>query len=143
MGFPAQGVATRRSRGLVWRAALCGLLLGTNRPPAERLVPVTPLVPSLPPLAAALPARVTLGVRPESWQLVAPGDGIALRVHLVEELGSEGFAHGTAEIGGRQVPLAVRLPSRGHVGPEDLLHLAVPLGTAHLFDTATGRRIDP
>ena len=100
-------------------------------------------VPLDPSLAAALPARVTLGVRPESWQLVAPGDGIALRVHLVEELGSEGFAHGTAEIGGRQVPLAVRLPSRGHVGPEDLLHLAVPLGTAHLFDTATGRRIDP
>jgi multiple sugar transport system ATP-binding protein len=100
-------------------------------------------LPLDPATAAALPAAVTVGVRPEAWQLVSPGEGIAMRVVLVEELGSDGFAHGSAEIDGREVALAVRLPSRGHVGPDDLLHLAVPQGSAHLFDTATGRRIGP
>ncbi|MFC7500652.1 ABC transporter ATP-binding protein [Nocardioides sp. CPCC 206347] len=93
--------------------------------------------------SSGLTDAVTIGVRPEGWQLVSAGDGIPLKVHLVEELGSEGFAHGTADLGDREVALAVRLPSRGHVGPDDTVHLAVPAGAAHVFDTATGRRIGP
>ncbi len=91
--------------------------------------------------AAALTPEVTVGVRPEAWQLVSPGAGVAMRVHLVEELGSEGFAHGTADLGGREAALAVRVPTRGQVAPDDVLHLAVPAGGAHVFDSTTGRRL--
>ncbi|KRC55060.1 MULTISPECIES: ABC transporter ATP-binding protein [unclassified Nocardioides] len=91
--------------------------------------------------SAPLPPQVTVGVRPEAWRLVGPGEGLPVRVHLVEELGSEGFAHGSAQLGDREVPVAVRVPERGQVTPEDVLHLAVPTGAAHLFDTATGQRL--
>ncbi|WP_436700171.1 ABC transporter ATP-binding protein [Nocardioides sp. BYT-33-1] len=101
------------------------------------------LVPIDPATRACLTPEVTVGVRPEAWSLVAPGAGVPVRVGLVEELGSDGFAHGTADLGDRTVPVAVRLPSRGHVGPEDLLHVAVPAGAAHVFDTASGRRLSP
>ncbi|HWJ10796.1 MAG TPA: sn-glycerol-3-phosphate ABC transporter ATP-binding protein UgpC [Nocardioides sp.] len=95
--------------------------------------------------AAVLTPTVTVGVRPEAWRLVGAGAGAGLpmRVLLVEELGSEGFAHGTAEVGGREVAVAVRVPSRGEVSPDDVLHLAVPAGAAHLFDSASGRRLAP
>ena len=98
-------------------------------------------VPMSPGTAASLPAEVTVGVRPEAWRLVAPGAGIAMRVHLVEELGSEGFAHGTARIGEEDVRLACRLPERGHVAADAVIHLALPVDGVHLFDTASGRRI--
>ena len=98
-------------------------------------------VPLDPATRAALTPDVTLGVRPEAWQLVSPGAGVPLRVHLVEELGSEGFAHGTADLGGFEAPVAVRVASRGHVAPDDVLHLAVPPGAAHVFDTTSGRRL--
>ncbi|KAB2811951.1 sn-glycerol-3-phosphate ABC transporter ATP-binding protein UgpC [Pimelobacter simplex] len=100
-------------------------------------------LPLDPATARVLTPEVTVGVRPEAWTLVAPGAGLPVRVHLVEELGSEGFAHGTADLGTHTAPLAVRLPSRGHVGPDDLLHVAVPPGAAHVFDTASGRRLSP
>ncbi|MCR1786586.1 sn-glycerol-3-phosphate ABC transporter ATP-binding protein UgpC [Nocardioides carbamazepini] len=100
-------------------------------------------VPVDPGTRACLTPEVTLGVRPESWSLVAPGAGVPVRVNLVEELGSDGFAHGTAELGDRTVTVAVRLPARGHVGPDDVLHVAVPEGAAHVFDTASGRRLSP
>ncbi len=99
-------------------------------------------VPLDPGTRAALTPEVTVGVRPEAWTLVAPGAGVPVRVHLVEELGSDGFAHGTADLGDTTAPVAVRLPSRGHVGPDDVLHVAVPSG-AHVFDTAGGRRLSP
>ena len=79
-------------------------------------------IPISPATAANLPAEVTVGVRPEAWELVPPGAGIALQVHLVEELGSEGFAHGTARIDGQEVRLSCRLPSRGHVTAGDEAH---------------------
>ena len=84
---------------------------------------------------------VTVGVRPEKWQLVAPGEGLPVTVSVVEELGSEGFAHGTVTVDGHPVRVAVRLPDRGHVGTGDVLHVACAPGTTHVFDTASGRRL--
>ncbi|KRF12313.1 hypothetical protein ASG90_15120 [Nocardioides sp. Soil797] len=93
-------------------------------------------------VAAGTPSPdVTIGVRPEGWHLVHPGEGIPMRVALVEELGSESVAHGTADLDGSPISLAVRLPSRGHAAPDDELHLAVPPEHVHLFDTSTGRRL--
>ncbi|WP_408896610.1 ABC transporter ATP-binding protein [Nocardioides sp. R1-1] len=100
-------------------------------------------VPLDPAARAALTPEVTVGIRPEAWTLVPPGAGVPVRVSLVEELGSDGFAHGVADLGDRSAAVAVRLPSRGHVTPDDILHVAVPEGAAHVFDSVTGRRLGP
>ena len=91
---------------------------------------------------AALGAEVVVGVRAEAWELVGDGAGVAVRVELVEELGADGFAYGTAQLGtAGEAPVTVRLPGRGHVRAGDLLHVAVPAGAAHVFDAATGERL--
>jgi multiple sugar transport system ATP-binding protein len=91
--------------------------------------------------ASTLPAQVTVGVRPEGWDLVAPGQGLAVRVDLVEELGSDSFAYGEAELDGTAVPVVVRLPRRDAVPADGVVHVAVRPGAAHAFDTATGLRL--
>ncbi|WP_109508083.1 ABC transporter ATP-binding protein [Nocardioides speluncae] len=84
---------------------------------------------------------VTVGVRPEGWQIVEPGEGIPVQVQLVEELGSDSFAHGEADLGDRVARVAVRLPSRGAIPADGPLYVAVEPGRAQLFDTESGLRV--
>ncbi|KAA1425992.1 ABC transporter ATP-binding protein [Nocardioides antri] len=91
--------------------------------------------------AGASGPRVTVGVRPDGWELVGAGNGLPVRVDLVEELGSDSFAYGSADLGDRTVTVAVRLPRRDPAAVGTTLHLAVPARAAHLFDTATGARL--
>jgi multiple sugar transport system ATP-binding protein len=88
-------------------------------------------------------AGTTLGVRPEGWVLVGAGDGIPVRVDLVEELGSDSFAYGSAGLGDRTAAVSVRLPHRDPAAIGTTLHVAVPVEAAHLFDTGSGRRLTP
>jgi len=88
-----------------------------------------------------LPEGVTVGIRPEAWQVVDHGEGVPVQVRLVEELGSDSFAHGEADLGDRVARVAVRLPNRGAVPADGPLHVAVEPGLGHLFDTATGERL--
>ncbi len=44
-------------------------------------------------IAAAGLASVTVGIRPEQFQVVAAGDGIAAQIDLVEELGNESYIY--------------------------------------------------
>ncbi|TIC85811.1 sn-glycerol-3-phosphate ABC transporter ATP-binding protein UgpC [Nocardioides sp. GY 10113] len=93
--------------------------------------------------SAALTPEVTVGVRAEGWQVVPAGEGIPVRVDLVEELGADSFAYGTADLGPHgEVPVTVRLPARDRGRPGDALNLAVAPGAAHVFDTVSGRRIN-
>ncbi|HWU21889.1 MAG TPA: sn-glycerol-3-phosphate ABC transporter ATP-binding protein UgpC [Nocardioides sp.] len=88
----------------------------------------------------ALPAEVTVGVRPEAWRLVAAGDaGIDVDVVVVEHLGSDVFVHGT--IAGEETRLVVRVSARERVARGDRLRLAVESADVHLFDTVTGLRL--
>ncbi|TYL51464.1 sn-glycerol-3-phosphate ABC transporter ATP-binding protein UgpC [Nocardioides sp. BGMRC 2183] len=91
---------------------------------------------------AALPAEVTVGIRAEGWQLSDADDGVPVTIDLVEELGADGFAYGTAALTpSTQAAVTVRLPCRGHLGAGDVVHVRVPEGAAHLFDTGTGDRL--
>ncbi|WP_141014333.1 ABC transporter ATP-binding protein [Nocardioides sambongensis] len=91
---------------------------------------------------AALTSEVTVGIRAEAWQLVGPGEGVPVTVDLVEELGADGFAYGSATLTpGVEASVTVRLPSRGHTGAGDVIHVRVPTGAAHVFDTASGVRL--
>ncbi|GAB4010921.1 ABC transporter ATP-binding protein [Nocardioides ultimimeridianus] len=95
-------------------------------------------------LATGVPASgaVTVGVRPDAWRLVGDADdGIPVQVQVVEELGADGYAYGTADLGGTPTTLTVRLPGRDVVRKGEVVHVAVDRPGIHLFDPATGDRI--
>jgi len=78
---------------------------------------------------------VTLGIRPEHVTL-APG-GLPLQVELVEPLGSETLVHGRMADG---TPLLAKLP--GAMPVADQVAVALAPGELHLFDRASGQRLE-
>ena len=88
-------------------------------------------------------AEITIGVRPEAWSVVGEGSGVPVRIDLVEELGSDSFAYGTADLGDRTATVSVRLANRDAAVVGATLHVTVPQGSAHLFDSVTGVRLNP
>ena len=78
---------------------------------------------------------VTLGIRPENV-VVTPG-GLPLSVELVEPLGSETLVHGRLADG---TALLVKQPGATPVG--ESLTVALPPAALHVFDAATGARLD-
>jgi sn-glycerol 3-phosphate transport system ATP-binding protein len=103
------------------------LLGGAVRLPGGHLVP-------LPAPRTGGPA-ITLGIRPEHVTL-APG-GLPLQVELVEPLGSETLVHGRMADG---TPLLAKLP--GAMPVADQVSVALAPGELHLFDRASGRRLE-
>ncbi len=82
---------------------------------------------------------VSLGIRPEHLQPVSgPEQGLPLVVQTLEILGADNLAHGRW---GEQ-PLVVRLPHQQRPAPGSLLHLWAPEEHLHLFDAASGQRLD-
>ncbi|MFO1540395.1 MAG: ABC transporter ATP-binding protein [Chloroflexota bacterium] len=88
-------------------------------------------------VAAAGGTGLTLGVRPQGFELAA--EGIAARVVVTEELGSETFIFVELEHLGAPVRLRVRVDADVRVARGDTVHLAVP-GPVHVFG-ADGLRI--
>ena len=80
---------------------------------------------------------VTVGIRPE---YVAPGTGdIELGVELIEPLGSETVIHGRIAASGEA--LVARIAGTAPAG--DTLRLTLPSRHLHLFDQASGVRLEP
>jgi multiple sugar transport system ATP-binding protein len=95
------------------------------------------------PLPGALPksnGNVVLGLRPESLEL-APG-GIDARVELVEEIGADAYVFCVADHGGEQVRLVARTEARRVPEREASVSLCPRVDEAHLFDAATGLRLE-
>jgi multiple sugar transport system ATP-binding protein len=97
--------------------------------------------------AASRSSRVvTVGLRPESLELVPAGQGIPAVVNLVEELGAEAFVYAqlsdhldqsvTAES-----DIIVRVAPTNAPAPGELVHLRVKEGSMLLFDAESGARI--
>ncbi len=81
---------------------------------------------------------VTLGIRPEHLTLTS--NGLTLTVDLIEPLGSETLVHG--RIAGRDAEtVTVKVP--GTIPPTDTVMVDLQVGQAHVFDAATGKRIEP
>jgi sn-glycerol 3-phosphate transport system ATP-binding protein len=80
---------------------------------------------------------LTLGLRPEDLEPVAPGTAGALDLAVthVEELGPQRLVHGT--VAGQ--PVIAALPA--DAPRADRLSLAFRADRAHLFDAATGLRL--
>ena len=86
--------------------------------------------------------QVTVGVRPEDLEVSeTKGDGLAVVVDLVEELGADGYLYGHSEIGGRRTDIVARVDGRSHpeVGETVFLHPAQ--NHTHVFDVESGARL--
>ncbi|GAA3050582.1 multiple sugar transport system ATP-binding protein [Streptomyces olivoverticillatus] len=96
---------------------------------------------------------VTVGVRPEHFDVVErTGDqsaslskdapaGLAVTVNVVEELGADGYVYGTAEVGGEQKDLVVRVGGRNVPDKGSVLHVVPRPGELHVFSTSSGERL--
>jgi len=88
--------------------------------------------------------KVTLGVRPEHLHLGPPQPGdvaLPLDIDLVEALGADTVVHG--RVADSDAELLARLPGSAQVAAGQRLTLYPHAAELHLFDPATGRRLDP
>jgi len=102
-------------------------------------------------LAKASGSRVTLGVRPEDLDLSSDGVGLQVTVDVVEELGADAYVYGTPE-GVQQIgtdgdevgnkPFLARVDGRRPPKRGDRVHLVPKPGHIHLFDSASGVRLN-
>ncbi|GAB3354524.1 ABC transporter ATP-binding protein [Modestobacter lapidis] len=97
--------------------------------------------------AAAASGRVTVGFRPESLQLVGPGEGFEVVVDVAEHLGSDAYLY--TRLAGADpddalhpADVVVRTEPRSSVVPGQSLWLGVPPDALHVFDPATSQRVD-
>jgi sn-glycerol 3-phosphate transport system ATP-binding protein len=80
---------------------------------------------------------LTIGIRPEH---LLPGPGFDLLIDLIEPLGSETLVHGHLT-GGEEQSLVVKLVGAAPAG--DRLEVRPQPEHLHVFDQASGRRIEP
>jgi len=83
---------------------------------------------------------VTLGVRPESFDISTNGTGIGVIVNVVEELGADAFAYGTAKVDGGDVDVIVRVDARNTPAKGETLHFLPKAGETHIFSAVSGER---
>jgi sn-glycerol 3-phosphate transport system ATP-binding protein len=79
--------------------------------------------------------KVTLGIRPE--HLLPGSGGLTMQIELLEPLGSETVVHGRLPDG---TIITARMP--GEVKTEGALDVILPWESLHLFDGATGKRLE-
>jgi multiple sugar transport system ATP-binding protein len=80
-----------------------------------------------------------LGIRPEAFHLA--DDGLAVKVGVIEELGSDAFLYGTAEHSSLNQQIIARIGTRMHSEKGAIVHLAPQPDKLHLFSTSTGQRL--
>ncbi|MDJ0394616.1 sn-glycerol-3-phosphate ABC transporter ATP-binding protein UgpC [Rhodococcus sp. G-MC3] len=91
-------------------------------------------------------ARVTIGIRPEGWDLVGEGVGsVSVAVELVEELGAESFLYGAPPLGSdwsaQSGRLAVRVDRKLAVGLAQTVRVVPKLDEVFFFSSSTGERL--
>ena len=95
-------------------------------------------------LAAEESRAVRIGIRPEDFEAVAPGDGdLDARVDVAEPLGKDLLLHVLVAAGAANQPVELRVlstPASG-IGPDRMIGLRLRRDRIHLFDPATEKRI--
>ena len=92
-------------------------------------------------LAKTKAKKVTVGIRPEGLE-VTSGAGLAVSLDVVEELGADGFAYGTANIDGVDTEIVARVHGTDHPHAGDKITLEIGEGIIHLFDVESGARLN-
>jgi multiple sugar transport system ATP-binding protein len=87
--------------------------------------------------------EVSVGVRPEDLVISGSGgEGLAVVVDLVEELGADGYIYTHGESEGRRVDLVARVSGAEYPRLGDELRLAAKPGRVHVFHAHTGERLN-
>jgi multiple sugar transport system ATP-binding protein len=84
---------------------------------------------------------VTVGVRPEDVVVNTTGEGLAVTVDVVEELGADGYLYGHTEVNGQRVDIVVRVDGRNHPKLGETIHITPQAHHVHVFDTESGERL--
>mgnify|MGYP000140154705 FL=1 len=84
---------------------------------------------------------ITVGIRPENLT-VSNGEGIAVDVDVIEELGADGFLYGHTNIDGADQDVVSRVDGRVHPHAGDKVFLKPEGGIVHLFDVESGERLN-
>ncbi|MDF1603209.1 sn-glycerol-3-phosphate ABC transporter ATP-binding protein UgpC [Nocardioides sp. YIM 152315] len=103
-----------------------GVRIGRSTMPVERS------------LAASARGPITVGVRPEAWRVVGPGEGLPVTVNVVEELGSDAFIYGSSDVEGTPEHITIRVDGRRKQVPGDVVHVQTDPTSVHLFDATSG-----
>ena len=82
---------------------------------------------------------VTVGVRPEHFDLANGGGAIKATVDVVEELGADTIIHG--QFGQAAAPVAIRVQGFRNARSGTVIGVSVDPAHVHVFDKETGRRI--
>ncbi|GAB2987583.1 ABC transporter ATP-binding protein [Nocardioides montaniterrae] len=99
------------------------------------------LVPVDATAAKRMQGSVVVGVRPENWRLVGPGEGIPLTVSVIEDLGADAYVYGSCDVEGTPHDLIVRARGRDSARKGELLHVTTDPANVHVFDKETGERL--
>jgi multiple sugar transport system ATP-binding protein len=87
-------------------------------------------------------SEITLGVRPEAFDLAPDQQGFPLRVDLVEELGADAYIYGASPVAGHdEKQLVVRVTAGQEPELGDTVHLTIRPEQTHLFNPETGERL--
>ena len=105
-----------------------GVEFGDDIHPVERKI-----------LGEAQAERVTVGVRPEDFDLA--DKGIEVEVDVVEELGADAYIYGRTTVDEEEHQIIARVDGRRPPEKGAKVHLTPKHGHTHLFDTGDGHRI--
>jgi len=108
-----------------------GISFGTTIAPVDRET-----------LSSAAGKKATIGVRPEDLQVNTTGDGLAVNVDLVEELGADGYLYGHTDIEGQRVDIVARVDGRIHPHAGDKVFITPEPNHIHVFDVESGLRLN-
>jgi multiple sugar transport system ATP-binding protein len=92
-------------------------------------------------MATKAGSEITVGVRPESWRIVGEGEGIPVKVTVVEELGADGFVYGTSGEEGTPDQVVIRIDARRSHQKGETLYVTTDPQSVHIFDTESGARL--
>jgi multiple sugar transport system ATP-binding protein len=90
---------------------------------------------------------ITIGVRPEDFRVSDDGQGVPVKVTLVEELGADAFVYGEADDQRSETtmdggtPIVVRVEARRRFERGSTIHVTADPKEIHVFNTTTGQRI--
>ena len=85
---------------------------------------------------------VTVGLRPEDLALTTKGNGIAVEIQVIEELGADAFLYGNTTIEGKKIDIIARVDAKKHPMAGETVHLTPQGGITHLFDINSGLRLN-
>ena len=92
--------------------------------------------------AAAGLQQVTLGIRPEAFEIATDGQpGLELRVDIAEELGADAYVYGTSQLDGKDEQFVVRVDGKHVPRMGETVTLIVAPGNEHAFHPETGERL--